>query len=118
MPAPPPGAGASAFLTLENLGSTPDTLLGVRSPEAGGVMLHTMVNGRMEMMASLPLPPGARIRLEPGSYHLMLGDLTRPLEAGDTVLLHFRFARADSIVVRAPVLRYSEAIELAAPGHP
>jgi periplasmic copper chaperone A len=111
IPAPPSPSEASGFLVLDNRGAAADTLLGVTSPEAGGIMLHGMVAGRMEMVPLLVLPPGASNRLVPGSYHLMLHELTRPLAAGDTVTLRFRFARAAPIEVRAPVLRYSEAVE-------
>jgi len=113
VPAPPAPTEASAFLTLDNRGSAPDTLLGVESPQAGGVMLHEMVGGRMEMVTAIPLPAGRQVRLVPGSYHLMMHELTGPLAAGDTVTLTLRFARADPVVVRAPVLRYTEAVEAA-----
>lgn len=113
VPAPPSETEATAFLTLDNRGGSADTLLGVRSPEAGGVMLHDVVGGRMEMLAALPLPPGRRVRLVPGSFHLMLRELVQPLVIGDTVTLELRFAKAAPVVVRAPVLRYTEAVETA-----
>jgi copper(I)-binding protein len=113
VPAPPAPTEASAFLTLHNRGGAPDTLLGVESPQAGGVMLHEMVGGRMEMVTAIPLPAGRRVRLVPGSYHLMLHELTGPLAVGDTVTLELRFARASPVVIRAPVLRYTEAVEAA-----
>jgi len=113
VPKPVSGTEATAFLTLENHGGAPDTLLGVESPQAGGVMLHEMVGGRMEMVTTIPLPAGRRVRLVPGSYHLMMHELTGPLAVGDTVTLTLRYARADPVVVRAPVLRYTEAVEAA-----
>ncbi len=116
LPAPPSDTEATAFLTLDNRGGSTDTLLGVRSPQAGGVMLHAMVGGRMEMMPALPLPAGRRVRLVPGSYHLMMRELVQPLVIGDTVTLELRFAKAPPVVVRAPVLRYTEAVGTAMSG--
>jgi len=113
IPAPPSETEATAYLTLDNRGGEPDTLLGVRSPQAGGVMLHDMVGGRMEMVPALPLPPGRRVRLVPGSYHLMLRELVHPLVIGDTVTLELRFAKAAAVAVRAPVLRFTEAVNRA-----
>jgi copper(I)-binding protein len=108
--APPADAPAPAFLVIENHGSAPDTLLGVTSPDADSVVLHTMVGGQMQPVPSLAIPAGARVRLHPGAYHLMLEGLRRPLAVGDTVTLRFRFAEAGQIPVRTPVLRYSEAV--------
>ena len=108
---PPAGAPAPAFLRIQNRGSTADTLLGVDSPDADSVVLHTMVDGRMQPQAWLAVPPGAAVRLRPGSYHLMLEGVSRTLAVGDTVTLVLRFAVAGAVPVRTPVLRYSEAVQ-------
>ena len=111
VPAPPSPSEASVFLAIDNLGLAADTLTAARSPEADSVLLHEMVGGRMQVAAALAIPPGGPVRLAPGSYHLMLHGLTRRLAAGDTVTLELHFARAGSATVRAPVLRYTEAVE-------
>jgi len=105
----PAGAPAPAFLHLDNRGPAADTLLGVRSPDADSVILHTMVGGQMEHVPSLVIPAGARVRLRPGSYHLMLEGV-HPLTVGDTVTLVLRFALAGEVPVRTPALRYSDAV--------
>ncbi len=117
VPAPPSPSEASVFLSIDNLGLAADTLLEVRSPEADSVLLHEMVEGRMQVAAALEIPPGGPVRLAPGSYHLMLHGLTRRLAAGDTVTLELHFARAGSATLRAPVLRYTEAVEEVSPTH-
>jgi copper(I)-binding protein len=105
----PDGAPAPAFLRLDNRGTAADTLLGVGSPDADSVILHTMVAGQMEHVPLLVIPAGARVRLRPGSYHLMLEGV-RPLSLGDTVTLVLRFAMAGEVSVRTPALRYSDAV--------
>ena len=110
-PAPVSPSEASAFLVIENRGPTPDTLVSVGSPDADMVMLHNVVAGRMETMATLAVPAGEHVTLAPGGYHLMLHGLRRAVVAGDTLTLQLRFAGAGGLVVRAPVLRYSEAVE-------
>jgi periplasmic copper chaperone A len=66
-------------------------LVGGTSPMAKAVELHQMSleNNVMKMrpVARLELPAGMPVELKPGSYHLMLIDIARPLVAGDRVPL-------------------------------
>ena len=67
----------------------PAKLVGVASPAAGRVELHSMKmeGGVMKMSAveSLDLAAGQTVKLAPGGYHVMLIDLKQPLKAGDSV---------------------------------
>jgi len=69
--------------------ATDATLVAVASPAAGIVEIHhmKMEAGVMKMsaIAKLPLPAGQHVDLTPGGYHVMLTDLTRPLNEGDMV---------------------------------
>ncbi len=70
--------------------STQDTkLVAVQSDAAKKVELHTMEMDkdvmRMREIASLDLPAGKTVELKPGSYHIMLIDLVKPVKEGDTV---------------------------------
>jgi copper(I)-binding protein len=98
-------------MVIDNAGATPDSLLAVISPDAEMVMLHEMVDDRMERVDGLVVPANARVLLVPGGYHLMLHGLTRPAAAGDTITLQVHFAQAGELVVRAPVLRYTDAVD-------
>jgi copper(I)-binding protein len=66
-------------------------LMGGSSPIAKAVELHQMsmdINVmKMRPLARLELPAGKPVELKPGSYHLMLIDVARPLVAGDHVPL-------------------------------
>ena len=93
--APAPGAEiAAAYMTLEV--TEPMTLYAATSTAAKAVEVHnmSMKNGVMEMreIKQLDLQPGKPTTLEPGSLHLMLIDLKKPLKAGDNVniVLNFR----------------------------
>lgn len=70
--------------------STQDAkLVAVQSAAAKKVELHTMEMDkdvmRMREIASLDLPAGKAVELKPGSYHIMLIDLVKPVKEGDTV---------------------------------
>jgi copper(I)-binding protein len=118
VPASPSPSEASAFMAIENRGATADSLTAVSSPDADTVLIHAMVSGRMEVVPDIPIEPGGRVRLMPGGYHLMFHGLRRQAQAGDTLALTLHFARAGTLDVRAPVLRYSEAVETATAGSP
>ena len=111
VPAPASPSEASAFLIIDNRGPTPETLDSVSSPDAETVMIHNVTAGRMETVGALAVPAEGRVALAPGGYHLMLHGLNRAVVAGDTLTLQLHFAAAGALVVHAPVLRYSEAVE-------
>lgn len=104
----PPGAHMlAAYMTLSNPGSGELRLVGVESPAFAHVMMHKSetVDGvaRMLHQDSIAIPPGGRVRLEPGSYHLMMPAPETRLVAGDTVefLLHLdddRCIRVQAVV--------------------
>lgn len=61
------------------------------SPLAASVEIHEMkmVDGVMKMRAvdALALPAGQAVALKPGSYHVMLMGLQRPIKVGESVPL-------------------------------
>jgi copper(I)-binding protein len=106
--ATPPGAkSGGAFLVVENAGPTPDRLIRVASPAAGLVEIHEMAMdaGVMKMRAvpGLDVPPGGKLELKPGGYHVMLLDLKQPLKVGDKVPLTLTFQNAGSIDIAVGV---------------
>ena len=74
---------------------------------AGSAELHQMVMDagvmRMRAVAGVDVKPGDRLVLQPGGYHVMLEDLKRPLQAGDTFPLTLGFEKAGSIEVSVVV---------------
>ena len=76
-----------AFMQITSAQDT--KLVAVQSAAAKKVELHTMEMDkdvmRMREIASLDLPAGKAVELKPGSYHIMLIDLVKPVKEGDTV---------------------------------
>lgn len=70
-------------------------LLAASSDAAGIAELHEMkMDGdimRMRAVESLRVAPGQTIELRSGSYHLMLMDLKRQLNAGDEVAISITY---------------------------
>ena len=78
---------SGAFMQLQS--AKGGKLVSASSPVAGVVEIHemTMDGNVMKMRAvpSLDLPAGKPVELKPGGFHVMLMDLKKPLNAGDTV---------------------------------
>ena len=104
--------GQQATGMFANLTATQDSkLVGGSSPVAGAVEVHEMkMEGdvmKMRAIASLPLPAGQAVSLKPGSYHIMLMGLKKPLPDGSSVPVKLVVEDAQknqtSIDVKVPV---------------
>ncbi len=102
--APPMGAPTAAgYVTLKNLGDTPDVFLGASTSAAASLAVHTMsmTGGIMRMRplnGGLGLAPGATVSMKPmGGLHLMLTGLKHPLTVGERVPATLRFAHAGAV---------------------
>ena len=98
--ATPKGAAvAGGYLKITNTGTTPDRLLGGSTDVAKRFEVHemSMDNGVMkmrELKSGLEIPPGATVELKPGSYHIMMQELSRPLAKGERVKASLAFEKA------------------------
>jgi hypothetical protein len=107
--ATPGGAKTGAvYMTLDNKSGTADRLTGVTSDVADKLQIHEMKveNGVMKMReiaGGLPIPAGGSVALKPGSYHVMLIGLKKPLTAGEKIPLTLTFEKAGNISVTVPV---------------
>ncbi|MET0146088.1 MAG: copper chaperone PCu(A)C [Ilumatobacteraceae bacterium] len=104
--ATPPGTTVGAvYLTATS--DTADSLTGadVDPAIAASATLHsTETSGGMSMMtaqSTLEIPTGDVLALEPSGSHIMLVDLTGPLESGTTfdLTLHFEQAGDETVTV-------------------
>ena len=83
----PAQKATGAFMQLSSKGGV--SLVGVGSPAANIVEIHEMVMDnnvmRMRAMPRLEVEAGKVLELKPGSYHVMLIDLKKPLSKGEIV---------------------------------
>ena len=111
----PPGvAVAGGYLVIRNRGGETLRFVGGAAEFAGAVEIHRMqMDGDIMRMRrvedGLPIAPGGRVELVPGSYHLMFVRLRRRLGAGERVDVRLDFDRGRSLSVPFAVL---------APGQP
>lgn len=85
-----------AFMTLKTAKAT--QLVSAASPVAEVVEVHEMVmDGNMMKMRAMPkldIPANTPVELKPGSYHIMLMSLKKPLVDGEKVPLTLNFENA------------------------
>jgi uncharacterized protein YcnI/copper(I)-binding protein len=105
LPGQPTGG---AYLTITNSGADADRLVGVTSPNAGKVEIHTMsmkdnVMVMRPVEGGLEVPAGGSLELKPSGEHLMFMELAAPFKEGDSVPVTLEFEKAGKIEYTLPV---------------
>ncbi len=104
-----------AFMKLSSKSGV--TLVGVASPAANVVEIHEMVMAdnvmKMRAVPRVEVLPGQPLELKPGSYHVMLIDLKKPLAKGEIVPITLKVEGKDKKVETVEVK--AEVRELTAP---
>lgn len=110
--ASPPGAPGVGYFVIFNNGDQPDKLVSMNAEFAQVSAHRTTVTDGMVRMTPVPegvvVPAGDRISFEPGGLHLMLTDLSRPLQQGEERAVTLHFEQAGSITVNFNVMRRGE----------
>jgi copper(I)-binding protein len=104
----PTAKTGAAFMLIVNHGEE-DRLIGVASPAADLVQLHTHVesgDGVMQMKHvedGFTVPAHSTLSMERGGRHVMLMGLTAPLAQGDTVPVTLTFQNAGDMTIDVTV---------------
>jgi len=105
-----PGAekmASALYFTIENNGSTADTLYSVDSDVSNMVELHeTYSNGSvmgMREIGQVVINPGETVKLEPGGKHVMVMKLKKDLKIGEKFYFNLHFRKAGEIKITAEV---------------
>ena len=107
--ATPKGASvAGGYLKITNTGTVPDRLLGGSADIARRFEIHEMsMDGGVMKMRELPngleIPPGATVELKPGSYHVMMMNLSKPFIKGERVKASLTFEKAGKVDIEFAV---------------
>ncbi|MBJ6128422.1 copper chaperone PCu(A)C [Microvirga splendida] len=101
----PNGAKVGAgYLTIRNVGSTPDRLVSIESPAAASVQAHQNIRegGAIRMSEhkdGVLIPAGGEVSLMSGGDHMMFTDLKAPFKVGEPVTGTLIFERAGRVPV-------------------
>ncbi|GJF10895.1 hypothetical protein NGTWS0302_06380 [Mycolicibacterium cyprinidarum] len=108
---------AAVFGTFTNTGHHAAHIVSASSPAAGRVEIHEVVpdeDGGKSMRpkdSGVTVPPGGTHELVPGGDHLMLMDLTEPLQPGADVALTVVFEDGSTLPVIAQVRDFAGSNE-------
>lgn len=108
---------SAAFGGLTNAGSEDVTVVSATTEASSMLELHETVENETgelimrEIEGGFVIPAGETLDLEPGGNHIMLMDLTDPLEAGEEVSFTLTFSDDSTYEFTAPVKDYSGANE-------
>jgi periplasmic copper chaperone A len=95
-----------AFMMIHNMGPA-DELVAVRADVAKKVQTHKTVseNGIMKMkhVHAIPVPAKGMVMLKPGSFHVMMMGLNKPLKPGSHFPLTLVFKNAGELKVMVEV---------------
>ncbi len=108
--ATPPGAEVTAgFGRLVNQSGVPLEITVYTSPAYFDVSLHQTVLedgvSRMREVPVLTIPPGGKVELAPGGYHLMLMNPTQAASPRDRLVLHIQETGGQRYSFELPVER-------------
>jgi periplasmic copper chaperone A len=97
----PVGGG---YLTITNMGSEPDRLIGGSTAICKGVEVHEMkmdkgIMKMREMANGLEIKPGQSVTLDPEGDHIMFMGMKQPLKKGEHVKVILQFAKAGKVNV-------------------
>jgi copper(I)-binding protein len=104
-----PASDTSAmFGMVANDGEETVTLTGGSAPDVGMVQIHEFVtDGNTEVMQEVPggleVPAGGSVELKPGSYHVMLMEVTGDWKVGDAIPVTLDLSDGTTVEVTAEV---------------
>lgn len=122
LPEMPPAARTVAiYLDIVNSGDA-DRLLSAQADEtASQTELHaTLFEGdmmRMRKIEAVDLQAGVTTALKPGGLHIMLIEIKKPLQVGQSVPLTLRFEKAGTVQLNVPVIKREAASAASHAGH-
>ncbi|MBV5336970.1 MAG: copper chaperone PCu(A)C [Deltaproteobacteria bacterium] len=105
--APPNAPATGAFMVIKNSANTDRKLITAESTAAKTVELHNHINDngvmKMRQVPSIDIKANGQAELKPGSYHVMLINMTQPLKEGDSVPITLNFDDGSKQQINAPV---------------
>ena len=107
------GDNGAVYFVLHNDSTEADELVGASSNVAEAVEIHesSMAAGtdvmKMNQVFSVPLSKGSEIVFEPGGYHVMLVNVSREFQVGETVEVILHFKNHEDVPVNVSVAEFA-----------
>jgi copper(I)-binding protein len=105
------GYNGVIYLTIRNSGGVSDRLLKAKTDVCLVTEIHkSFVEDNRMMMervsGGIEIPAGGSVKLEPGSYHLMLMGLKRSLNEGHSFAVQLKFEKSGIMTVYSKIKKF------------
>ena len=104
---PPSAATSAVFTEIMNHSATDRVIVSASTEAAGKVELHDVIKDgdvmKMRQVEQITVPANSMVELKPGSLHIMLFDLKKPLVEGENIDVKLTFANGEEQTVSAPI---------------
>lgn len=104
---PPSAATSAVFAELVNTGKDERFIVSATTDAAGKVELHDVIKEgdimKMRQIDKIKVPANSTTTLKPGSLHIMLFDLAKPLVEGEKIDVEISFANGEKQTFSAPI---------------
>ncbi len=102
------GGNAAVYFVIANGTAKDDALLSVSTEIAASSELHmSMSEGNdvmtMSPVSEVPVPAHQNVKFSPGGYHVMLVNVSKSLQIGDTFPIRLVFRNAGALQVQVTV---------------
>lgn len=96
------------YFTIENNGTTPDTLYSVSTDVCKMVQIHETYSSNdmmgMREIGEIVVDPGSTVDLKPGGMHIMVMKLKSDINVDDEVEFVLKFRQAGDILIKAKAI--------------
>lgn len=102
---------SAAFAVLSNSGDTDATVVAVTTDITERAELHETTDAKMRQVTSFTIPAGDSLMLEPGGNHLMLMELSDPIEPGQEIEFTLEFDDGSTFDLTATAKEFAGGAE-------
>ncbi|MFZ7158928.1 copper chaperone PCu(A)C [Avibacterium gallinarum] len=95
------GQPSAIFMLLQNTGNEAVNLLFAESQQPARLELHGMHNGKMHALNGIEIPAKQSVSLKRGGLHIMVFDLTQPIQRGETFPIKLFFDDGEVVEINA-----------------
>lgn len=103
----PTATTSAVFAQIMNNSDQDRFIVSAATDVADKVELHdVIIEGdvmKMRQVAQFKVPAQSKLELKPGSFHIMLIDLKKPLSEGEEINVQITFANGEQQMLTAPV---------------
>ncbi|WP_165313284.1 copper chaperone PCu(A)C [Vibrio ziniensis] len=113
---PPTAVTSAVFGEIVNRSDTDRYIVSATTDAAGKVELHDVIKEgdvmKMRQITELKVPAKGKLELKPGSFHIMLFNLPKPLSEGEEINVQVTFKNGEQLKFKAPVKKVMNGMKM------